>query len=91
MIMASDDLSDEERELIAQHRAARKTRQVKVRGKLKSGADYEFDAEPDEAERLIRRHPELAESDDDDPQDDPKPAKLKAADEPSRHFGRRVS
>jgi hypothetical protein len=92
MIMASDDLSDEERELIAEHRATRKpSRSVKISGKLESGAAYEFDAAPDEAERIIRRHPELAEPEDDgDPEG--KPAVRAVKDEPGRRFGgRRVS
>jgi hypothetical protein len=68
-----DDLTDEERELLAQHRASRRpARTVKIRGKLDSGAEYEFDADPDESERIIARSPELR-AQDDDPEDEGKP------------------
>ena len=58
-----DELTDEERELLAKHRAerAKSSRKVKVRGKHDSGAEYEFDLEGDEAERVIARHKSLFE------------------------------
>jgi hypothetical protein len=63
--MADDnELSDEEKQLLAKHRAekARSGRKVKVRGKHdESGAEYEFDLEGDDAERVIARHRALFE------------------------------
>lgn len=65
------DYSEEELELIREHRAkkARQAgRKVRVRGRHDdSGAEYEFDLEGDEAERVISRHRGLfAEEDEDD-------------------------
>jgi hypothetical protein len=60
--VADDELSDEEKALLAKHRAAkaRNARKVKVRGRDdESGAEYEFDLEGDEAERVISRHSSL--------------------------------
>jgi hypothetical protein len=56
-----DELSDEERELLAKHRAekAKKHRKVTVRGKHESGAEYEFELDDDDAERVIARHRSL--------------------------------
>jgi hypothetical protein len=67
-----EELSDEERELLEKHRKAkaRNTRKVKVRGKHEdSGAEYEFDLDGDEAERVIARHKSLFEE---QPEPDPK-------------------
>ena len=54
----ADELTPDEKELLAKHRAekAKGGRKVKVRGKHDSGAEYEFDIEGDEAERVISRH-----------------------------------
>lgn len=60
--MADEEYSDEERALVEKHRAARKRtgRKVKVRGRdEQSGAEYEFDLEGDEAERVVSRHRHL--------------------------------
>lgn len=62
--MADDTLSEEEQALLAKHRAAKakSSRKVKVRGKHEdSGAEYEFDLDGDEAERVIARHKSLFE------------------------------
>ena len=68
----AEELSDEEQALLAKHRKAKaaSSRKVKVKGKHDdSGAEYEFDLEGDEAERVIARHKSLfeeqAEGDDD--------------------------
>jgi len=68
----ADELSDEEQALLAKHRAAKAktSRKVKVKGKHdESGAEYEFDLDGDDAERVIARHKSLfeeqAEGDDD--------------------------
>jgi hypothetical protein len=58
----TDDLTDDERELLEKHRAekARGARKVTVKGTHKeSGAEYSFDLEGDEAERVISRHSSL--------------------------------
>jgi hypothetical protein len=60
----ADDLTDDELEVLRKHRAAKakSARKVKVRGKDdESGAEYEFDLEGDEAERVISRHSSLFE------------------------------
>ena len=60
----ADELSDEEQALLAKHRKAKaaSSRKVKVKGKHEdSGAEYEFDLEGDEAERVIARHRSLFE------------------------------
>ena len=64
----ADDLSDEELEVLRKHRAAKAKsgRKVKVRGKHDdSGAEYEFDLDGDDAERVISRHRSLFEDTDD--------------------------
>jgi hypothetical protein len=60
--MADDELSDDEKALLAKHRAARKknSRKVRIKGRHEeSGADYEFELEGDDAERVIARHSSL--------------------------------
>jgi len=60
----ADELSDEEQALLAKHRKAKaaSSRKVKVKGKHdESGAEYEFDLEGDDAERVIARHKSLFE------------------------------
>jgi hypothetical protein len=59
--MADDQLTDEEREHLAKFRAERSksSRKVTVRGKHASGADYEFDVDGPDAERIIARHSDL--------------------------------
>jgi hypothetical protein len=54
----ADELTDEEKDLLARHRAekAKDSRKVRVRGKHESGADYEFDLDGEEAETVIARH-----------------------------------
>ena len=72
----ADELSDEERALLEKHRKekAKNGRKVKVRGKHEdSGAEYEFDLEGDEAERVISRHRSLFEEQADDDGDAKKP------------------
>jgi len=87
----ADDLTDEELELLEQHRAAkRKPRAVRVRAKHDSGAEYEFDLDGDEAEKVISRHRGLWA--DDEPADDadPKAPKVKGdAKVVPAHFGTR--
>ena len=68
----ADELTDEEQALLAKHRKAKaaSSRKVKVKGKHdESGAEYEFDLDGDDAERVIARHKSLfeeqAEGDDD--------------------------
>ena len=68
----AEELSDEEQALLAKHRKAKaaSSRKVKVKGKHdESGAEYEFDLDGDDAERVIARHKSLfeeqAEGDDD--------------------------
>ena len=72
----ADELSEEEIALLKKHRAekAKSSRKVTVKGKhAESGADYEFQLDGDEAERVISRHSSLfAEQDPDDGK--PKPA-----------------
>jgi hypothetical protein len=69
----AEELDDEERELLAKHRAKkakqRPGRKVTVRGKHDSGAEYSFDLDGDEAERVISRHRALW-ADEDGPEDD---------------------
>lgn len=65
----ADELTAEEKELLAKHRAerAKNSRKVTVRGKhADSGADYEFTLEGDEAERVVARHRSLFEEEQDD-------------------------
>ena len=62
--MADNELTDDERELLEKHRKAKakNTRKVRVKGRHEdSGADYEFDLDGDEAERVIARHKSLFE------------------------------
>ena len=70
--MPDEDLTDEERALLEKHRKAKakSSRKVKVKGRHdESGAEYEFDLDGDDAERVIARHKSLfeeqAEGDDD--------------------------
>lgn len=65
----AEDLTKDEQELLAKHRAekARHSRKVTVKGKHEdSGAEYSFDLEGDEAERVIARHRSLFEEEPDD-------------------------
>jgi hypothetical protein len=67
----AEEYDDDELELIRKHRAKkaaaqRQGRKVTVRGKHDSGADYEFELDGDEADRVISRHRALW-SDDDGP------------------------
>ena len=64
----ADDLTDDEIEALRKHRAARakSSRKVKVRGKSDDGAEYEFDLDGDDAERVISRHASLFREQDDD-------------------------
>jgi len=60
----SEELSKDEQELLAKHRAekAKNSRRVTVKGKhAESGAEYEFSLEGDEAERVVSRHRSLFE------------------------------
>jgi len=62
--MAAEELTDEELALLAKHRKAKaaSSRKVKVRGKHdESGAEYEFDLDGEDAERVIARHKSLFE------------------------------
>ena len=68
----ADELTDEEQALLEKHRKAKakSSRKVKVKGRHdESGAEYEFDLDGDDAERVIARHKSLfeeqAEGDDD--------------------------
>lgn len=64
----ADELTDDEVEALRKHRAARakSTRKVTVRGKHDSGADYEFQLDGDDAERVIARHASLFQESDDE-------------------------
>ena len=60
----AEELSKDEQELLAKHRAekARKSRKVTVKGKHEeTGAEYSFDLDGDDAERVISRHRSLFE------------------------------
>ena len=60
----SDELTADEQELLEKHRKAKakSARKVKVRGRHEdSGADYEFELDGDDAERVIARHKSLFE------------------------------
>lgn len=73
----AEDLTEDEQEALRKHRAARakSSRKVTVRGKHEdSGAEYSFDLEGDEAERVIARHRSLFEDSDSDGETKP-PAK----------------
>jgi hypothetical protein len=55
----SDDLTDEERDLLAAHREKnRKPRRVRIFGEH-DGSKYEFEVEGEEADRVIARHKAL--------------------------------
>ena len=72
----ADELTDEEQALLAKHRKAKaaSSRKVKVKGRHdESGADYEFDLEGDDAERVIARHKSLFEEQADEGDDGKKP------------------
>ena len=74
----ADELTDEEQALLAKHRKAKAAsgRKVKVRGKHdESGAEYEFDLEGDDAERVISRHKSLFEEQAEDDDGKKPPAK----------------
>ena len=65
----SEELSKDEQELLAKHRAekAKRSRRVTVKGRHEdSGAEYSFDLDGDEAERVIARHRSLFEEQQDD-------------------------
>lgn len=64
--MATNDLTDEERELLAAHRRNKTDRIVTVRAHDEAtGSDYEFTLYGEEAERIIIRHRTLWEDPDD--------------------------
>jgi len=89
----ADDLTDDERELLEQHRAAkRKPRNVKVRGRHED-AEYEFDLDGDEADKVIARHRSLWADDEPDTDDKPKGGAKGKPDDDGKvtRFGRRVS
>ena len=72
----ADELTDEEQALLAKHRKAKaaSSRKVKVRGKHdESGAEYEFDLDGDDAERVIARHKSLFEEQAEEDADGKKP------------------
>ena len=74
----ADELTDEEQALLDKHRKAKakSSRKVKVRGKHdESGAEYEFDLEGDDAERVISRHKSLFEEQAEDDDGKKPPAK----------------
>ena len=76
----ADELSDEEQALLAKHRKAKaaSSRKVKVKGKHEdSGAEYEFDLDGDDAERVIARHRSLFEEQAEETDDGKKPAARK--------------
>ena len=60
----ADELTTEEQELLEKHRKAKAktSRKVRVKGRHEdSGADYEFDLDGEEADRVIARHKSLFE------------------------------
>ena len=72
----AEELSDEEQALLAKHRKAKaaSSRKVKVKGKHdESGAEYEFDLDGDDAERVIARHKSLFEEQAEETDDGKKP------------------
>ena len=74
----AEELSDEEQALLAKHRKAKaaSSRKVKVKGKHdESGAEYEFDLDGDDAERVIARHKSLFEEQAEDDDGKKPPAK----------------
>lgn len=65
----AEELSKDEQELLAKHRAekAKRSRKVTVKGKHEdSGAEYSFELDGDEAERVIARHKSLFEEQSED-------------------------
>ena len=71
-----DELTDEEQALLAKHRKSKaaSSRKVKVKGKHdESGAEYEFDLDGDDAERVIARHKSLFEEQAEEGDDGKKP------------------
>lgn len=74
----ADELSDEELALLDKHRKAKakSSRKVRVKGRHEdSGADYEFELDGDDAERVISRHKSLFEEPAADAADSADPAK----------------
>jgi hypothetical protein len=60
----ADELSPDELEVLRKHRAekAKRSRKVTVKGRHEeSGAEYSFDLDGDDAERVISRHRSLFE------------------------------
>lgn len=60
----ADELTEEEQALLEKHRKAKakSSRKVRVKGRHEdSGAEYEFDLDGDDAERVIARHRSLFE------------------------------
>ncbi|HWN00224.1 MAG TPA: hypothetical protein VNO54_24515 [Streptosporangiaceae bacterium] len=72
-----DDLTDAEKQLLAEHRAKnKKARQVKIFGEHE-GSKYEFTVEGEEADAVIARHAGLfAKPADDEPGKPPKPRSI---------------
>jgi hypothetical protein len=61
-VTVADDLTDDEIALLEKHRKAKakNSRKVTVKGRHEeSGADYEFELDGDDAERVISRHGSL--------------------------------
>ena len=80
----SEELSKDEQELLAKHRAekAKNSRRVTVKGKhAESGAEYEFSLEGDEAERVVSRHRSLFEEEPEEGK--PGPGAKKPAEKPA--------
>jgi len=74
--MPDEDLTDEERALLAKHRKAKaaSSRKVKVKGRHdESGSEYEFDLDGDDAERVISRHKSMFEEQAEETGDGKKP------------------
>ena len=72
----AEELTDEEQALLDKHRKAKakNSRKVKVKGKDEdSGAEYEFDLEGDDAERVIARHKSLFTEESEEGDDGKKP------------------
>ena len=65
----ADELTADEQELLNKHRAAKAKsgRKVTVKGRHEdSGAEYSFDLEGDEADRVVARHKSLFEEQQED-------------------------
>ena len=72
----AEELSDEEQALLEKHRKAKakSSRKVKVKGRHDdSGAEYEFDLDGDDAERVIARHRSLFEEQEEEAEGTKKP------------------